>query len=85
MEEKDSPLEKMAVYLMDEQGRYDDPAWMEAREVVAFVTSQCRNYHEIRVCDGGDNLCMHVIDGRMLYPDRNTIAAYWQKRKHEDN
>jgi len=85
MATRDSPQEKLAVYLIDKEGRYDDPQWMTAVEVPDFVRRECRNYHEIRVVDRGDCLCMHVVEGEVLYPDKAAMVEYWQKQMHRDN
>lgn len=59
------------VYEYDVNGRYHKPCVMQEEELQAFFLGHLRQIlkekRELRITDGGDNMCFHVQDGKILF------------------
>jgi len=77
--------EKLAVYLMDRQGNYDEPIWLPVSEVAERMHREARKYHEIRVVDADDKLCLQLVEGKVVFPRTDILFGYLQRQGHPDS
>lgn len=68
--------EKFAVYLMNKEGRYQEPEWTDINSALNTARAEMKNYHEVRVTDQSDFLVLQIKEGRVLFPSKLDIIAY---------
>ena len=73
--------ERLAIYLMDKEGNYSQPAWIPVSEVAERLHVEARNYHEIRVVDADDKLCFQMVRGEVVFPRKDILLQYLQKQE----
>ena len=63
-------LEKFYVYLMDKNGRYLEPKmYTNIDRLMTYIKNMRNSYYEIRVTDINDFIVMHLIDGKIIFPN----------------
>lgn len=56
-------------YRFDKGAIYDGPTRFNLdTEIFSYIGANVTKYAEIRVTDGGDNLVIHIIDQKLIFP-----------------
>jgi hypothetical protein len=67
----DDDLFPVLVYEFNSDGRYAAPIRMSEPRLKTYFVENLRKIidekRELRITDGGDNMCFHVKDGKILY------------------
>lgn len=70
--------EKFFGYLMNAEGQWDKQHPLNTMdEVKNFVFDNVETTHEIRVCDAGDEIVLHVVDKTLVYNGVNHVSHKW--------
>lgn len=60
-------------------GRYSAGVWLcSPQEAVDYVEMQKPYQHRVLICDRDDFAVLEVIDGKLIYPDEQTLAEFRQ-------
>ena len=75
---------KLLGYCMDKDGHYKDPIKiMGLVGVGEFLEDQVMDHYELRICDENDNIVLHVVDKRLVFPipEGGSANNYWSKEE----
>ena len=60
-------------------GRYSAGVWLcSPQEALDYVEMQKPYQHRVLICDRDDFAVMEAIDGKLIYPDEQTLAGFRQ-------
>lgn len=63
-------------------GRYAAGVWLcDPEEVMAYVEMQKPYQHRVLICDRDDFAVLEVIEGNLIYPNGEALAAFWQEQE----
>ena len=63
-------------------GRYAAGVWLcDPKEVMAYVEMQKPYQHKIMICDRDDFAVLEIVEGKVVYPDEQTIARFQKEQE----
>lgn len=61
--------EEFKGYCMNKDGLYKNPVIINNNESLQkFISDNVNKFHELRITDGGDLLCFHAIEQKLIHP-----------------
>ena len=69
--------ERFGIYSMDKYGHYGDPVWMVGiTATISHAVKEAKRVHEVRVTDTEDCLIFHIVDKKVIWPDKKSIFPH---------
>lgn len=61
--------EEFKGYCMNKDGSYKNPVIINNKESLEnFISDNVNKFNELRITDGGDLLCFHVVEQKLIHP-----------------
>lgn len=65
-------------------GRYTSGVWLTSpQEVMDYVAMQKDYQHRVLICDRDDFAVMEVVEGELIFPDKETLEAFRNSQRRD--
>ena len=77
--------EKFFGYKFDANGMHSGPSLplLDSSALLVWISNWVEKFPELRICDSGDSVVMHIKDSVVVFPAPNGQTIRWDKDKKE--